>query len=248
MVGDAYHVFARYYDAVLWGQCGELLVRNFDRVVGRLGSGRRHLDIGCGTGRLMRHALDAGYCVTGIDISPAMVQVATEQAPEAAVYCADAMDMPAGLWDVLTANNDVLNHLVSRHGCQCVFDRWAGMMTSDGVALTDVVSVNDVRENWDGLEHEYSDGVSFRCRVTHELVDRCAGVGRMVRTWWSRVGDEWIRRGSEEELVRGVHRDELETAARGAGLMAEFWDWDKGRACDKRTVRIGVILKRSSRR
>ncbi len=45
--------------------------------------GRRHLDLACGTGPHVRHFLDVGYHSTGLDISPAMLEVAQTRCPEA---------------------------------------------------------------------------------------------------------------------------------------------------------------------
>jgi hypothetical protein len=155
----------------------------------------------------------------------------------------DAMDLRGGSWQLITANNDVLNHLADRHDLQEVLEHWAGMLHPEGVVLTDVVSASDVRHNWDGVEQVYSDGVSFRCEVSHELVDRVGAVGRMVRRWWRCVDGAWLRAGLEEEVVRGVEREDIEAAAGAAGLHAELWDWDGGGVYEERTVRIGIVLR-----
>jgi SAM-dependent methyltransferase len=54
-----------------------------DRLLARLPAGARVLDAGCGPGRLSRYMVDQGYAVSGIDISPSMVQAARRLVPEA---------------------------------------------------------------------------------------------------------------------------------------------------------------------
>jgi SAM-dependent methyltransferase len=55
-----------------------------------LGSARRVLDIGCGTGTLLAAAVAAGADAVGVDISSAMVEAAGRRVPSATVVTADA--------------------------------------------------------------------------------------------------------------------------------------------------------------
>jgi SAM-dependent methyltransferase len=72
---------ARRYDELrdlgpLWWELVELLVREADL------RGRRVLDVGCGTGRLVAALADRYGCkVWGVDASPEMVEVAQTRAP-----------------------------------------------------------------------------------------------------------------------------------------------------------------------
>jgi SAM-dependent methyltransferase len=86
-----------------WAAGGEAWVRNeriFDAafapftaaVLGAadLGSARRVLDVGCGSGTLLDAAIAAGVEAVGVDISPAMVDAARTRVPAATVVTADA--------------------------------------------------------------------------------------------------------------------------------------------------------------
>ena len=55
-----------------------------------LGSARRVLDVGCGTGTLLDAAVAAGAGAVGVDISSAMVEAARRRVPTATVVAADA--------------------------------------------------------------------------------------------------------------------------------------------------------------
>ena len=68
---DTYAKFARYYDAY---------TREFDDDVlfytSLCRSGEKIVEIGCGTGRVLRPILEHGFPITGIDVSPEMLALA----------------------------------------------------------------------------------------------------------------------------------------------------------------------------
>ncbi|MGE3619884.1 MAG: class I SAM-dependent methyltransferase [Acidimicrobiia bacterium] len=77
-----------------------------------LGSARRILDVGCGSGTLLEAATTAGAAAVGVDISPAMVDAARRRAPAATVLTADAQttDLRAA------APGEPFDRVVSRFG------------------------------------------------------------------------------------------------------------------------------------
>lgn len=59
-----------------------------------LGKGDRFLDVGCGPGAALEHAVSTGAGVAGIDPSPAMVARASRRVPEAEVRVGSAENIP----------------------------------------------------------------------------------------------------------------------------------------------------------
>jgi ubiquinone/menaquinone biosynthesis C-methylase UbiE len=59
--------------------------RSYDRLVSHIAPGQRVLDIGCGTGALAIRAALRGARVTGIDVDPRMLELASHRAREAHV-------------------------------------------------------------------------------------------------------------------------------------------------------------------
>ena len=58
-------------------------------------SGNAVFDLACGTGQHLRHLIDAGFEVGGLDNSQAMLEQAAQRCPEAHLVLADMADMAA---------------------------------------------------------------------------------------------------------------------------------------------------------
>jgi SAM-dependent methyltransferase len=72
-----------------------------------VGAGTAILDAGCGGGRFVRMAADRGAAVAGIDITPALLEIARERTPEADLRLGDlqALPWPDASFDVVAGFN-----------------------------------------------------------------------------------------------------------------------------------------------
>ena len=71
------------------------------------------LDVGCGTGRAFRPLLRRGWQVQGCDLSPAMLDLAAEEAPDVPLVVADMRKLPhLGDFDLVLSLNDSINYLL----------------------------------------------------------------------------------------------------------------------------------------
>jgi SAM-dependent methyltransferase len=79
-------------------------------------SGRRLLDVGCGTGKSFIPMLDWGWEVTACDVSPAMVELARAKVgPRAKLSVADMRALPHfGEFDLVWCLDDAINYLLGR--------------------------------------------------------------------------------------------------------------------------------------
>jgi len=103
MPGNAlYTDLSGYYDLM----CADIDYQAQSHCVYRLqqlfgNSGRRHLDLACGTGPHVRHFLDAGYRSGGLDINQPMLERAARRCPEARFalqdMCGFSVDEPLDL-------------------------------------------------------------------------------------------------------------------------------------------------------
>ena len=69
-----YRKFAQFYDAYVQDFADDL-----ELYTSLCTPGDRILEIGCGTGRVLKHFLERGYAITGVDISDDMLAVARKK-------------------------------------------------------------------------------------------------------------------------------------------------------------------------
>jgi SAM-dependent methyltransferase len=103
-------------------------------------SGKRLLDVACGTGLSFLPMLDRGWEVTGCDISPAMLEIAREKVGERAhLLVADMRELPdLGEFDLIWAVNDPLNYLLSGAEFAAAMEGMRRNLAREGIALFDV--------------------------------------------------------------------------------------------------------------
>ena len=80
-----------------------------DLVVALAGSRASVLDAGCGTGRVAARLADLGHDVVGVDVDPAMVEVARERRPDLTWHVADLATLDLGrTFDVVVSAGNVI--------------------------------------------------------------------------------------------------------------------------------------------
>ncbi|MGM0485209.1 MAG: class I SAM-dependent methyltransferase [Planctomycetota bacterium] len=101
MAGD----YDRWY-ATPAGQAHDLVQKDDVRGLLRPAlAGQTLLDVGCGTGHWIAFFSEMGYTVTGVDVAPAMIEVARSTVRGCTFQVADAHDLPFddGSFDVVAA-------------------------------------------------------------------------------------------------------------------------------------------------
>jgi SAM-dependent methyltransferase len=218
-----YEVLAPYYDDFTahhdydrWTASLEALARSCGL------SGRRLLDVACGTGKSFVPFLERGYDVVACDVSPAMVRVADAKAGgRARLEVCDMRELPVlGAFDLVACIDDAVNYLLTAEELAATFAGLARNLAPGGVVLFDAnsvmaygtffasmsVLVGDERVLvWDGhAPADFAEGALAQATV--EALNR-----RDDGTWW---------RERAVHHQRHHPRAEIEAALREAGLEA----------------------------
>jgi len=129
-----YDDFTAHHEYEFW--TAELL-----KVLEREGlTGRRLLDVGCGTGKSFLPMLQRGWRVVGCDISPAMLDQARQKVDDAVrLEIADMRELPCfGEFDLVWALDDAVNYLLSVEELEAALAGMRSNLAPSGLLLFDV--------------------------------------------------------------------------------------------------------------
>jgi SAM-dependent methyltransferase len=145
---QAYDALAPTYDEFV----GHYEYRNWTatllaKAVEHGGTGRRLLDIGCGTGLSLVSMVERGWEVTGCDVSPAMIEIARAKVDgRAELLVADMRDLPAlGEFDLVWAINDPFNYLLSPEELVAALEGMRRNLAPGAIALFDFATLVNYR-------------------------------------------------------------------------------------------------------
>lgn len=172
------------------------------------------VDLGSGSGILARELIAAGYDVFGIDISPAMIELARRKAPGARFVVASISTVELPPCDAVISTGECLNYTFdgprSRKSVAALFDRVGQALRPGGMFIFDVAGparapLEKRRGWWQGEDWAI-------------LVETAAGRGArtLIRdiTCFRKVGRAW-RRSREVHVQRLFDRDDI------AGLLVK---------------------------
>ena len=179
------------YNKACYALRGEVLAAAL-RQAGLPPSGRRVLDVGCGTGYWTEFYVTRGAHYTGVDITQVSVDRLAECYPEQRFARADVSEgVPGGPYDIVNVF-DVLYHVTDDAHWEAALRHLAGALSPGGLLLvTDVFSARGALAEHNvmrplerylavlrtaGLERE-------QLRPTHVLLNRHLGPWRFLNRW-----------------------------------------------------------------
>jgi SAM-dependent methyltransferase len=214
-LAPAYDILTADYDYDAW-------LTAIERVAIAHGlTGRRVLDVACGTGKSFLPLLERGYDVTACDISEAMLRVARAKVgPRASLVQLDMRALPAlGRFDLVTCLDDALNYLPDEAALAQALAGMRANLAPGGVLVFDVNALRTYRSSFAGDRVVVGEDcvVAWRGQTAPDLAP--GDSAELVVEAFVQVagGDEWTRH-------RAVHRqfqqpaDRLERALAAAGL------------------------------
>ena len=160
-------------------------------------SGERVLDVGCGSGLLARVLLAEGYAVTGVDASPAMIELARVHAPGADFRVTGlptrrrpGADGGLAGADAIVSTGHVLNYLGSRDDVALALTELAAALRPGGLLAIDLMTerfaeARDIRHPHARVEDDWTIITRFSRPGPHRF-DREITVFRRVDGVWRR--------------------------------------------------------------
>jgi SAM-dependent methyltransferase len=197
--------------------------------------GARILDAGCGTGRYAIELGRRGYVVRGVDLSPELIDVATQSIGDeqhsVSFAVGDLLATPADRYDAILCRG-VLNDIIDDPGRDAAFDAFARALRPAGVLIL------DVRE-WDASAERKTREPLFRKRVstaqgdlTFTSVTALDPENRLllVSERHALAGQAGERVSDYQLVMRCWTRDELQSALARSGFsgVAYFGAYDSG--------------------
>jgi SAM-dependent methyltransferase len=212
---DLAYVHASAFEALARGAAGEIvrLLRSFPPQI------RRVLDLGCGAGPLTKALLDAGFDVTGVDTSAAMLELARANVPAAHFLCASLYDTQIQGYDALVALGEPLTYHPRGVDAEGIvsdfFQRAAEALPAGGMLIFDVIGLGEpslVGRSWSSGE-DWAVLVETSENQTEKTLVRSIEVFR-------RIGDTY-RRSHEVHSIRLFDIETLRKQLASCGFAAE---------------------------
>jgi SAM-dependent methyltransferase len=219
---DAYAPLAAVYDKFTAHHRHDLWLARLEALAVRHGlTGRRVLDVGCGTGKSFLPLVRRGYRVTGCDISPEMLAEARRAVPDdVRLVEADMRELPdLGRYDLVTCLDDAVNYLLGDDDLTRALASMACALAPDGLLVFDTNTLATYGSDYTRAQVVEGDDVfvCWRGQGVDEGADgdrrACATIEIFRRT----DSGLWER---EQSVHRQRHRGrpEVERALRDAGL------------------------------
>ena len=103
------------------------------------------MDLACGTGVLCRILQDQGIQAVGMDFSPGMIRIASEENPDISFEVADMITFcPESQYDLVTCTGDALNHIKDLNDVHKIFQNVFRYTSEEGYFIFDVLNENEV--------------------------------------------------------------------------------------------------------
>ncbi len=180
------------------------------------------VDLGCGSGILARELLQANYPVLGIDISPAMLDIAHKEAPDARFVCESVFktDIP-NCYAVLAAG-ECLNYLFDEDNnpkaLAELFKRVYAALEKGGWFIFDVIEPGQVTSG--APERTFMEGEDWLVMAEKSEDPETSILTRRIITL-RQVGESY-RRSDETHVVQLYDGHQLRSMLQKAGFEVEL--------------------------
>jgi len=134
---ESYETFGKFYDAVM-GDRVEAAERLSELIREAKPNARNVLELGCGTGSMLKHLQDS-YQVSGLDISSRMLSIARKKVSRAKLFRQDMVNFEINeRFDVIFCVFDSINHVRRLSDWKKVFVRVRRHLSAGGCFIFDI--------------------------------------------------------------------------------------------------------------
>ena len=174
------------------------------------------LDVCCGTGYLAGLLTERGYKVTGIDVSPAMIEHARAHVPTAEFHVCDATEFRRrGNFAAAVCTFDSLNHILSAKGLESALRNTADALQPGAPFVFDMLLERGYQTGWaEGFTIVRDDHVLLISGSGYDFRSRMA---ECTITMFRLAGNVW-RRSDVQVRERCYSHEEIHAALAHAGF------------------------------
>jgi SAM-dependent methyltransferase len=154
-----FNKLARYYDLIMSPFDYRELVDCLDDLIITAGGSRTDiLDLGCGTSEELVYFAQLGYEVSGIDLSPEMIQISKNKIPFGNFRTGDMRKLKTSKkYDNIISVFDTVNYLIKPEDLKKCFLTVNRSLNDRGLFLFDFNSIHGLYNDWNGIKIEETD-------------------------------------------------------------------------------------------
>jgi ubiquinone/menaquinone biosynthesis C-methylase UbiE len=246
-----YNEFARFYTKGDWPRYSAQMARILPTVLERFGVWpMKILDLACGEGTFAVAMANMGLRVTGVDLSPDMLEIARQRAATEGVRVRFLhQDMRflrlRGRFDLVTCWFDSLNYLLEIDDLSRAFAGVSRVLDDNGVFVFDVNTIRGLAVEW-VREPSYvhmNSGDSFLVSVPQ--YDAAVKIASLHIIGFAREDKRWVRI-DEVHRERGYTLKEIRQCLKRAGLreLACWASLDRMEKPKRNTARVWFVARR----
>jgi SAM-dependent methyltransferase len=241
-----YQRLAAYYDRLMDYIDYSIWVEDIIEAVAPFKTGKRWLDISCGTGSMALLLAQRGIHMTAVDLSPHMIDIARAKAAEAGMDISFKVgDMTSYMekdpFDVIINLHDGLNYLLDDADVQKFMDNAFRLLKDQGILLFDVVTPLLCQTHFRGYREIFADELGgYERQTSYDPQSQLA-----ESTFTLQTEDE-DRVDLESHIQRAYELEEVEAFCKRSPF--DWWqilDDESLEAADADSERLWVMLRKS---
>lgn len=181
-------------------------------------SSRRLLDLGCGAGPLSLRLSQQGFRVWGVDLSPALIELARARLPDGEFVTGSVVDVALPTASAVVAVGEVLNYATASDGGQLarIFERVFNALEPGGLFLFDLAGTGR-----GSVSQAFTESVDWAVgMITTEHNDLLT---RQITSFRRATDGAW-RRGFEKHRLRLWAASDVSSKLVAAGFDATILD------------------------